>query len=56
MSIPKDLPEEYHELYCSLLDIYPAEVLDDWRKTYGDKILWEVYIEEFDPFYKSRYE
>ena len=51
MSIPKDLPEEYHELYCSLLDIYPAEVLDDWRKTYGDKILWEVYIEEFDPFY-----
>lgn len=54
-TIPKDLPAEYHELYDSLLDIYPAEILDDWRKTYGDKILWEVYVEDFDPFYSDPY-
>ena len=54
LTIPKDLPVEYHEFYTALLDIYPVEQLEDWRKTYGDKIILDVYIEEFAPFYSDQ--
>lgn len=54
LNIPKDLPTEYHEFYMALLDIYPAEQLEDWRKIYGDKIILDVYIEEFAPFYSDQ--
>ena len=52
-TIPKDLPVEYHECYVALLDIYPVEQLEDWRKSFGDNIIWQTYIEEFDPFYSD---
>ena len=48
--IPKDLPVEYHEMYYALLDEYPAEILEEWRKNYGDKILWELYCDIYKPF------
>ena len=55
LTIPKDLPVEYQEFYTALLDIYPIEQLEEWRKIYGDKIISEVYIEEFAPFYSDSY-
>lgn len=48
--LPKDLPVEYHEMYYALLDEYPAEILEDWRKNYSDKILWELYCDLYKPF------
>ena len=56
LTIPKDLPVEYQEFYTALLDIYPIEQLEEWRKIYGDKIISEVYIEEFAPFYSDSYQ
>ena len=50
MTIPEDLPIEYHEFYTALLDIYPVEQLEEWRKAYGNKIILDFYIEEFEPY------
>lgn len=55
LTIPKDLPIEYHECYIALLDIYPVEQLEDWRKSFGDNIIWQTYVDEFDPFYSHSY-
>ena len=55
ITLPKNLPADYHEVYTALLDVYSVEQLEDWRKSCGDKIILDVYIEECDPFYSDSY-
>lgn len=45
--IPEDLPPEYKELYEELLDLYAPEELEYFRLEYGDKILRELYEQEY---------
>ena len=52
--IPADLPEEYHEIYGELLAVYSAEQLDEIRALYGDRILWQMYRDEFGPPFFDR--
>ena len=53
--IPKKLPEEYEELYQSLVDEcgYDVEELEYLRECYGDRVIYELYIEEAGPFYQK---
>ena len=48
--VPKTLPDEYVDIYAELLNEYTSEQLEYFRETYGDKILWELYCDIFDPF------
>ena len=51
VDIPADLPEEYHEIYEQLLDVYLPKQLKEVRLQYGNHILLELYCDEFgSPF------
>lgn len=45
--IIQTLPSEYQQIYYELLDIYSVDELENFRITYGDKILLEIYADEF---------
>ena len=49
----KKLPNEYQEIYEELLDLYEIEELENLRKEYGDQILYQIYIDEYGPFYSA---
>ena len=49
----KKLPNEYQEIYEELLDLYDSEELESLRKEYGDQILYQIYVDEYGPFYSS---
>lgn len=52
--VPADLPEEFHEIYDELRYIYTAEELEEIRAHYGNRILWQLYHEEFGYPYFDR--
>lgn len=45
--LPRDLPENYVEVYDLLLDYFTKGELEAYRKTYGDKVLLELYASVF---------
>ena len=47
----KELPSEYEELYEELLTVYTKDELEKERAHYGDRIIYELYVETFGPFY-----
>ena len=50
----KRLPSEYEEIYDELLEMYSAEELEKFRELYGDQILYEIYIDEYGPFFAEQ--
>ena len=44
---PKDLPEEYRDIYEELLDLYDPIELEHYRKRYGDPVILELYEYEY---------
>ena len=53
--IPKQMPPEYKEFYYELVDEfgYTIDELEYLRESYGDKVIYEVYINEAQPFYQN---
>ena len=51
----KELPREYEEYYTALIDdeVYTIEELENLRACYGDSVIYEAYIETYQPFYKK---
>lgn len=47
----KKLPTEYEQIYDELLDIYSVEELENYRELYGNEIIYQIYVDEFGPFY-----
>lgn len=53
--IIQSLPNEYQQIYYELLDIYSVDALENFRAEYGNKILFEIYADEFgDTEYDTR--
>ena len=52
--IPKELPAEYVAIYEELLYDYSSDELEYFRSAYGDKILWELYSDLYQPFYDKQ--
>ncbi len=52
--IPKELPAEYVAIYEELLDDYSSDELEYFRSAYGDKVLWELYSDLYQPFYDKQ--
>ena len=50
----KKLPREYELIYDDLLEFYTSEELERYRELYGDQILYQIYIDEYGPFYAAR--
>ena len=54
----KKLPNEYEQIYTELLEIYTEEELEKYREEYGeeygDQVLYEIYIDEWGPFYAQQ--
>lgn len=50
----KKLPSEYEQIYDELLETYSAEELELLRKEHGDQILYQIYIDEYGPFYAEQ--
>lgn len=53
--IPKKLPDEYEELYWGLVDEhgYKIDELEYFRECYGDRVIYEIYVEENGSFYQK---
>ena len=53
--IPKKLPDEYEELYWALVDEYgySVEELEYFRECYGDRVIYDLYVDEAGPFYQK---
>ena len=47
--LPDDLPDKYCAMYDELLTVYTMDELEELRKDCGDKIIQEIYAEEFCP-------
>lgn len=45
--IIQSLPSEYKQIYYELLNIYSVDELENFRAEYGNKILFEIYADEF---------
>lgn len=43
----QSLPSQYQQIYYELLDFYSVDELENFRAEYGNKILFEIYAEEF---------
>ena len=43
---PEELPSEYEQIYCELLEKYTEEELEYLRGVYGNRILMDMYLEE----------
>lgn len=54
-SIPKKLPDEYEDLYWELADEYgcAVEELEYFRECYGDRVIYDLYVDEAGPFYQK---
>ena len=52
--IPQSIPKEYAEIYEELLYDYSSDELEYFRSTYGDKVLWELYCDLYQPFYDKQ--
>ena len=52
--IPKELPAEYVAIYEELLYDYSSDELEYFRSAYGDKVLWELYSDLYQPFYDKQ--
>ena len=50
-SITGDLPSDMIQMYNDLLELYTQRELEWHRKEYGDRIIYELYNEEFGPFF-----
>lgn len=52
---PKPMLKEYEDLYYELIDSfgYDIETLEYFRECYGDKIIYELYVDETHPFYQK---
>ncbi|MBQ3433729.1 MAG: hypothetical protein IJG24_01635 [Selenomonadaceae bacterium] len=48
------MPNEYEQIYTELLEIYTEEELEKYREEYGDQVLYEIYIDEWGPFYAQQ--
>lgn len=51
--IPCDLPSYMVEMYNDLLEYYTADELEWHRKEFGDRIICDLYNEEFGPFFNT---
>lgn len=49
--IRRKLTSDYEELYDELLELYSAEELEQYRELCGDEVIYQIYIDEFGPFY-----
>ena len=47
----RKLPSEYSELYDELLEFYTVEELEAYRENFGDEVIYQIYIDEYGPFY-----
>lgn len=47
----KKLPYEYEQIYSELLEIYTEEELESYRESFGDEVIYQIYIDEYGPFY-----
>lgn len=52
--IPQSIPKEYAEIYEELLYDYSSDELEYFRSAYGDKVLWELYSDLYQPFYDKQ--
>ena len=50
------MPSKYLNAYNELLDIYSREELEEYRRCFGDDVIWQMYEDEFGPFYDSIYD
>lgn len=50
----KKLPSEYEQIYYELLETYSAEELELLREQHGDQILYQIYIDDYGPFYAEQ--
>ncbi len=51
--IPGDLPGSMVEMYDDLLELYTMDELEWHRKEFGDRIICDLYNEEFGPFFST---
>ena len=51
--IPNDLPSGLIKLYSDLLEFYTSSELEWYRDKYGDHVLYQLYDEEFGPFFDT---
>lgn len=47
----RKIPSEYEQIYNELLEIYTVDELEHYRELYNDEVLYQIYIDEFGPFY-----
>ena len=50
-TIPSDLPSYMLQMYSDLLELYTQSELEWHRKEYGDRIICQLYNDEFGPFF-----
>lgn len=51
--LPPRVSANLRDIYKILLDFYSVNELESFRAEYGDHILWQIYYDEFAPFYRS---
>ncbi len=52
-NMPSDLPSYMTEMYNDLLEFYTQDELEWHRKVYGDRVICQLYNEEFGPFFDT---
>lgn len=51
--LPHRVSPNLRDIYKFLLDFYSVNELESFRAEYGDQILWQIYYDEIDYFYRS---
>ena len=51
--LPRRVSPNLLDIYKFLLDFYSVNELESFRAEYGDHILWQIYYDEIDYFYRS---
>ena len=52
VSLPRSVSASLRDIYKILLDFYSVNELESFRAEYGDQILWQIYNDEMDYFYR----
>ncbi|MBQ6296748.1 MAG: M28 family peptidase [Selenomonadaceae bacterium] len=52
VSLPRSVSASLRDIYKILLDFYSVNELESFRAEYGDQILWQIYNDEIDYFYR----
>ena len=50
--LPRRVSASLRDIYKILLDFYSVNELESFRAEYGDQILWQIYNDEVDYFYR----